>query len=223
MKRQKGKVEISIADTTAAESVNAPGAIRLARGDDAAQIQAIYGPVVRDTTISFEHEPPSVDEMRQRISGTLPKLPWLVSERQGQVAGYAYASRHSARAAYDWSLNVSVYVHPDWHRRGVGRSLYDALFAILRLQGYYNAYAGIALPNVSSVGLHEAFGFRPIGVFHEVGFKHGAWHDVGWWHLALQSKAAAPVPPMSTPELALSPQCPEVLRKGYLGATPTRG
>jgi len=204
----------STAGTDTAGATSTPVVIRLATTEDAAQVQAIYGPYVRDTTISFELEPPSVDEMRQRIGGTLPKLPWLVCEQEGRIAGYAYASRHSARASYDWSVNVSVYIHPAWHRRGVGRSLYDSLFATLRLLGYYNAYAGIALPNASSVGLHEAVGFRPIGVFREVGHKLGAWHDVGWWYLSLQPKSAAPVPPLSLEELKMTPWCPKVLQAG---------
>jgi L-amino acid N-acyltransferase YncA len=175
--------------------------IRLATADDAPQVQAIYGPVVRDTVISFEAEPPSVEEMRHRIAYTLTQWPWLVCDRDGLIAGYAYASAHRARAAYGWSVDVSVYIDPAWRRHGIGRALYASLFTILRLQGFFNAYAGIALPNPGSVGLHEAVGFRPVGIYHGVGFKHGAWHDVGWWHLELQPKPLNPAPPASLAEV----------------------
>jgi L-amino acid N-acyltransferase YncA len=188
--------------------------IRMAVAADAGPIQAIYGPVVRETVISFEQEPPSVEEMRRRIAEILTRLPWLVCDCAGQVAGYAYASPHRARAAYQWSVDTSVYLHPHWRRRGLGRALYVSLFEILRLQGYCNAYAGIALPNPGSVGLHEAVGFRPVGVFREVGYKHGAWHDVGWWHLALRPKPAAPAPPLSLAAVQASPEWPGAIAAG---------
>ncbi len=188
--------------------------IRLAGTDDAAAVQAIYGPVVRDTVISFEREPPSVDEMRRRITATLATLPWLVCERDGRVVGYAYASRHRERAAYDWSVDVSVYIDPAWHRRGIGRALYTSLFSLLRLQHYYNAYAGATLPNPGSVGLHEAMGFRPVGVYRGVGFKHGAWRDVGWWHLALQPKPANPRPPRALADVQKARGWPAALAAG---------
>ena len=86
--------------------------IRLAQEDDAIAIQAIYAPVVRDTAISFEQDPPTVEEMRHRVTTTLARFPWLVCDHDGQVAGYAYASAHRSRAAYDWSVDVSVYIHP---------------------------------------------------------------------------------------------------------------
>ena len=187
---------------------------RIATAADAAPVQAIYGPVVRDTVISFEKDPPSVAEMRRRIADALATHPWLVCERDGAVVGYAYASRHRVRAAYDWSVDVSVYIHPAWHRRGIGRALYASLFAILRLQGYTNAYAGIALPNPGSVGLHEAVGFEPVGVYRQVGFKHGAWHDVGWWHLPLRPRPARPRPPRPLAEVQASPRWAAALAAG---------
>jgi phosphinothricin acetyltransferase len=175
--------------------------IRLAGADDAAQIQAIYAPIVRDTPISFEVEPPSVEEMRQRIEKTLRQYPWLVCEHHGEVVGYVYATSHSERAAYAWSVNVSVYIHQRRRRSGVGRALYISLFEILRLQGFYNAYAGVTLPNPGSVGLHEAVGFQPVGVYENVGYKFGAWHSVGWWQLELEKRAANPAPPMELAEV----------------------
>jgi L-amino acid N-acyltransferase YncA len=170
-------------------------AIRLAKEHDAEQILGIYAPIVEGTSISFEVEPPTADEMRRRIVGTLARLPWLVCEREGEVLGYAYAGEHSARAAYRWSVDASVYVHERARRLGVGRALYGTLFTVLTLQGFYNAYAGITLPNPASVGLHESMGFRPVGVYRGVGYKLGAWHDVGWWHLPLRARIARPDPP----------------------------
>lgn len=176
--------------------------IRLARGDDAPAITAIYAPYVSETPISFETAPPSVDEMAGRLAKTLTRFPWLVAETEGDMAGYAYASAHRERAAYQWAADVSIYLREDQQRRGVGRALYTALFAILRAQGYVNVYAGIALPNPASVALHEAMGMTPVGVYHHVGYKSGAWHDVGWWQGPLQDLVDDPNPPCALFNLA---------------------
>ena len=181
------------------ENGSSTAIIRLATGRDAEQVAAIYAPNVTDKVISFELEPPSGDEMHRRIEATLKRYPWLVCERQGRLLGYAYASAHGSRAAYQWSVDVSVYVHMEAHRTGVGRALYASLMAALELQGFYNAYAGATLPNPASVGLHEAVGFRPVGIYRGVGYKLGAWHDVGWWHLALRERRAEPDPPADLP------------------------
>ncbi len=170
--------------------------IRLAAEGDAEEIQAIYAPIVSQTAISFETEPPSVEEMRRRIANTLARLPWLVYLRDGKIMGYAYASPHRSRAAYRWSVDVSVYIHPQARRQGIGKALYDSLLKILSLQGIYNVYAGIALPNPGSVGLHESLGFKPVGVYHAVGYKLGAWHDVGQWHLPLRPTTTTPAEPL---------------------------
>jgi phosphinothricin acetyltransferase len=175
--------------------------IRLATIDDARDVHAIYAPFVRDTAVSFELEPPDVGQMRERIGDTLATHPWLVLERDGAIAGYAYAGKHRERLGYRWSADVSCYVHPDFQRRGLGRALYIALLRVLRAQGYYNAYAGIALPNAASVALHESVGFRAVGVFREAGFKLGRWHDVGWWGCRLLEPPAMPAPPTPLNEL----------------------
>lgn len=168
--------------------------IRLATEVDAAAIHAIYAPIVEATTTSFEYEAPTVEEVARRIRTTLATHPWLVAEVDGAVAGYAYAGPHRSRAAYRWATEVSVYVHPDFRRRGVARTIYAKLFDALRLLGYVSVYAGITLPNEPSVGVHEAVGFAPVGVYRRAGYKHGAWHDVGWWQLHLAA-GDAPVPP----------------------------
>jgi phosphinothricin acetyltransferase len=169
--------------------------VRLAESRDAGGVQAIYAPIVVSTPISFEVEAPTVAEIAGRIAKTMPAHPWLVAEDRGQLAGYAYAGPHRSRAAYRWSVDVSAYVHPDWRRRGVGRSLYAALLAVLALQGYQEACAGITLPNPASVGLHQALGFVPVGVYRRVGWKLGAWHDVGWWQRSLTKSRDEPGEP----------------------------
>jgi phosphinothricin acetyltransferase len=169
--------------------------IRPATPDDADAILAIYTPIVRDTAISFEVEPPTPAEMQARIAQTLRRLPWLVCDRQKEVLGYVYASPHRARAAYQWSVDVTVYIHAQARRTGTGRALYTALFALLTLQGFTQCYAGITLPNPGSVGLHESMGFQPVGIYRNVGYKLGAWHDVGWWQRGLQPCPPLPAPP----------------------------
>jgi phosphinothricin acetyltransferase len=161
----------------------------------AAALASIYAPLVRDTAVSFETDVPDASEMARRIESTLPRHPWLVCEQDGVARGYAYAGRHRARAAYRWSVEVSVYVAAPAHRSGVGTGLYAALLEILASQGFHRAYAGITLPNPASVALHEALGFAPVGVFHAVGFKGGVWHDVGWWERALVDDGAPPREP----------------------------
>ena len=169
--------------------------IRVACPEDAEAILAIYTPIVRETAISFEVEPPTYVEMHERIATTLRRLPWLVCEHQGKVLGYVYASPHRARAAYQWSVDVSVYIQAKARRTGMGRALYHALFQLLSLQGFYQCFAGITLPNPASVGLHEALGFQPVGVYQAVGYKLGGWHDVGWWQRALQPRPSLHTPP----------------------------
>jgi L-amino acid N-acyltransferase YncA len=169
--------------------------IRLAAEGDAEQILEIYAPFCRDTPVSFETQPPTVADMRQRIAKTLKSHPWLVCEGSGLILGYAYASPHRERAAYVWSVDVSVYVREGRRRGGLGRALYTSLFGLLKLQGYYNALAGTTVPNPGSIGLHQAMGFEPIGIYRNIGFKCGAWHDVAWWQLVLREADSEPKPP----------------------------
>ncbi len=173
-----------------------PIRLRLATPQDAPAIHAMYAPIVRDTTISFELEVPSIIEMSDRIESVLTMFPWLVCERNdGELLGYVYGSKYRPRAAYQWGVEVTVYVHPGAQRHGIARGLYSALFELLRIQGIYIAYAGIALPNEGSVRLHTSLGFEPIGVYRKTGYKFGQWHDVGWWELVLQPHAGTPLPP----------------------------
>ena len=173
-------------------AVSTSTGIRLAEPRDADAVAAIYEPNITKGVASFELVPPDAEEMARRMAATLATHPWLVCEHESRVIGYVYASQHNPRTAYQWSTNVTVYIDPAFHRRNVGRALYVSLFALLRLQGFYNAYGGITLPNAGSVGLHEALGFALVGIYRDVGYKFGRWHDVGWWGLDLQEKPATP-------------------------------
>jgi len=166
--------------------------IRLATPADGAALAEIYAPSVVARATSFELEPPDGDEMSRRVEAILARTPWIVCIAGDRLAGYAYASAHRARPAYQWSVDVSAYVDPGWQRGGVGRALYTSLLAILELQGFRNAYAGIALPNPASVGFHEALGFTPVGVYHRVGYKLGAWHDVMWHPTKKEEQGSVP-------------------------------
>ncbi|MBX3402191.1 MAG: N-acetyltransferase [Phycisphaeraceae bacterium] len=174
----------------------APVRLRSATLDDAKACLAIYAPYVRDTVISFEYEPPTVEEMRARISAVLPHKPWLIAETDSGIAGYAYANTFRARVAYQWTAEVALYVDSSHHARGIGRRLYTALIDRLRTQGYRTIVAGISLPNPQSVGFHEALGFRKTAHFPAVGYKFGAWHDTGFWVMDL-GPGSAPAPPRS--------------------------
>lgn len=175
--------------------------IRFATPTDAADLLAIYTPYVLNTIISFEYVVPDVDEFAGRIRTIQQQLPYVVAELDGRVLGYAYATRHRDRTAYQWSVDTSVYVHPDGYRRSIARGLYNRLFDLLRRQGYYNAYAGITLPNLPSEQFHRRMGFDPIGVYLGVGYKMGGWHDIAWFRLTLQPHQFNPVPPLPIGQL----------------------
>jgi phosphinothricin acetyltransferase len=178
--------------------------LRVGTTGDGAACAEIYRPIVENTWISFETEAPSATEMSRRIERTLPRFPWLVATQEDQVVGYAYAGPHRERAAYRWSADVTVYLAEPARGKGVGRRIYGALFDILRRQGLRSAFAGIALPNDASIGLHEAVGFEPIGVYRDVGHKLGAWRSVGWWRLGLSTQANDPTEPIAFDQLRLS-------------------
>jgi L-amino acid N-acyltransferase YncA len=178
----------------------APMTIRSADPErDAAACAAIYAPHVEESATSFEEEPPGAAEFAERIARTAATHPWLVAERGGEVAGYAYACQHRSRAAYRWAADVSVYVAAGQRRTGCGRALYDELLRRLRGQRFQVACAGITLPNEASVALHESLGFVAVGVYRRIGWKAGAWRDVGWWQLELEppgeGRPAEPRPP----------------------------
>jgi L-amino acid N-acyltransferase YncA len=175
--------------------MNHSAIIRIATVQDSARMLEIYGPFVLTTAVSFEYTVPEEAEFAKRINTVLEKLPWLVCEIHGEIVGYAYASMHKARAAYQWSVDTSIYIDPKYHGKHIGTALYTALFELLKIQGYFNAYAGITLPNAKSESLHASFGFVPIGVFHHVGYKLGTWHDVKRFELALANLPEEPARP----------------------------
>ena len=160
--------------------------LRDATPADAPAIARLYAPFVTDTTVTFEETPPDAGELSRRLADVQSQgLPWLVAESAGEVAGYAYATPWRTRRGYRFSVEVTVYVAPAHHRRGVGRALYTALFDRLGKAGYHAAMAGIALPNPASVALHEAMGMTQVAHFRETGFKFGRWVDVGYWERVL--------------------------------------
>lgn len=161
--------------------------VRAATTADAAALLDIYRPFVVETAVSFELAPPSVEEFAARIDTALRSYAWLVAEVDGRPIGYAYATSHRAREAYQWSVETSVYIDRTYRGQGVGKQLYVGLIPALLARGFCNAYAGATLPNDASLALHRAVGFTTIGVFPSVGYKFGQWHDVIWWHLRLRT------------------------------------
>jgi phosphinothricin acetyltransferase len=171
-----------------------PRRIRDAQARDAGRCAEIYAPYVTGTTVSFETEPPSEQEMAWRIAAARERHAWLVLEEGGTVIGYAYGGPFMTRAAYAWSTVVSVYVVEGRRRSGAGRALYAALLERLAARGFRMALAGITLPNDASLGLHRALGFEPVGTYRRVGWKHGAWRDVAWLQRPLADGDGPPGP-----------------------------
>lgn len=164
--------------------------MRSATLDDAPALLEIYRPFIENTAVSFETQVPTVDEFAARVEKALKGWAWLVAEVDGQIAGYAYGGTHRERAAYRWSVETSVYLHSDFHRRGIAKLLYSQLFDVLAKKGYCNAYAGATLPNDASIGFHRSMGFEWVGVFKRVGWKFGRWHDVAWMQRVLRETPA---------------------------------
>lgn len=169
--------------------------IRQADRDDGSGCAEIYAPYVTDTVITFESEPPTAEQMADRIATANAAHAWLVAEDDTGMLGYAYGETWKPRAAYRWTCAVSIYLRPGLRRSGTGRALYDALFARLVQRGYLVAVAGMALPNEPSAGLHRALGFVEVGTYRAVGWKHGAWRDVAWMQKTLATGTTPPVDP----------------------------
>jgi phosphinothricin acetyltransferase len=169
---------------------------RAATPADAAAIAEIYAPFVTGSAVSFETEPPGEAAMRARIEAGGELYPWLVGEAEdGSLLGYAYAARFRDRPAYRFAVETSVYLRSGAGGRGLGRRLYQPLLAMLEAQGFTQAIAAITLPNEASVRLHERLGFERAGIYRQVGWKLGAWHDVGLWQKALAKAGAPPEEP----------------------------
>ncbi len=166
--------------------------LRLATAADAPEIAAIYAPFVAHTSVSFEAIPPTPQDIVAILARAAGMWPWVVCERDGRVAGYAYAGLHRERAAYRYSVNVSAYVREGDRGQGVGRATYTALLRLLEVLRYQSVFAGITLPNEASVAFHRTMGFDDVGRYRNVGFKAGAWHDTLWLGRALGTH---PIPP----------------------------
>ncbi|HEM6341183.1 TPA: N-acetyltransferase [Streptococcus suis] len=159
--------------------------IQSAQIEDAADLVAIYAPYVENTAITFETVVPTVADFASRIEKTLKQFPYLVAVEEGQILGYAYASTYYARAAYDWTVELSVYVSREVRGKGIGSLLYAALEEELTARGFKNFLACIALPNPASIALHEKRGYEQVAHFKKVGYKFGTWHDIVWLQKSL--------------------------------------
>ncbi len=165
--------------------------VALATRADVARMLELSNAAARDGHANFATGPEPLEAWLAAYDRDHAQYPWLVTD-----GGFAKASPHKSRGAYAWAADVSVYVARP--RAGLGRALYEALIPLMRAQGFVTLIAGIALPNAASVGLHEAFGFRHCGTFSRVGFKLGAWRDVGYWELHLRGEAPpAPLEPVA--------------------------
>ena len=163
--------------------------IRSAIKSDSDQIAKIYNHYVLNSVITFEEATVSAEEMCERICSTLEaELPWMVFEQNNKVLGYAYASKWKGRCAYRYAVETTVYLDQAEHSKGTGSLLYSELLKQLKERDFHVAIGGIALPNDSSIGLHEKFGFEKVAHFKEVGYKFGDWVDVGYWQLTLAAK-----------------------------------
>lgn len=175
--------------------------IRLATTSDCEAILNIYAPYVRDTVISFETEVPAVNDFSRRIEAIIEHYPYLVYQVNGEIVGYAYASRHRERAAYCYDVDVSIYILPLYHGAGIAYKLYHCLFEILKTLGYYNVYAGYSSSNIKSMSFHQKCGFTIIGTYHKAGYKFGKWHDVTWLEKTINNHSDKPALIKSISEL----------------------
>ncbi|MBS1919393.1 MAG: N-acetyltransferase [Bacteroidetes bacterium] len=175
--------------------------IRLATPLDAQDILNIYAPYIRNTSFTFETEIPSLSDFANRINDYLKQWPWLVCEINGMIAGYAYGGKYRERTAYQWCVESSIYIHDDFQKNGIGKTLYDVLIEILNRQGFRNVYAVINLPNEKSVAFHESLGFTYFAIYEKVGYKLGKWKNVGWWQLSINEYGDEPKPPITFSEL----------------------
>lgn len=167
--------------------------VRFVLADDTAGILEIYTPIILKTAASFETEVPSINVFKERISQYSAKSPWVVAEYKNQIIGYAYATAHRSRAAYQWSQETTVYVHQDFRKQGVALKLYQTLLKALTEMGFTKALAVITIPNEPSILFHEKLGFKHIGEMKDIGYKFEQWHTTSWWDLDLQEPNYVPL------------------------------
>lgn len=162
--------------------------IRFVEVSDAKRLIEIYAYYVTDTTVSFETEVPTVENFENRIKQTTASYPYIVMEDEGKIIGYAYASRYRSRKAFDWSVELSVYVDRPNQKQGIGAILYKKLLEMLKQQGIATAYACLAYPNPGSEAFHKKLGFDFVGIFHQSGYKFESWQDTCWFELKLNEE-----------------------------------
>jgi phosphinothricin acetyltransferase len=172
---------------------------------------AVYKPYVETTANTFEYEVPLLQEYKGRVEAVLPGYPWLVCEADGKIIGYAYGHKHRDRTAYQWSPESTIYLSQDYHGKGIARILYEALFAILKLQGFINVYAGVLSTNTGSNKLHRAMGFGEIGLFKNIGYKLGEWHSNIWYELAIREHMQDPATPKTMAEIIRTEKFMEIM------------
>ncbi len=186
--------------------------IRLATESDCRDMLDIYAPFVENTAVSFEYKVPSIDEFRKRVQEVQKRYPWVVCEIDNKIVGYAYASPFNKREAYDWSADYSIYVNPDYHGRKIGTALYTCLTELLKLQGFFNSFAGIASSNTKSENFHKAFGFIPVGIYHNVGYKFDNWYNVQWFEYKIAEIKSPPDIIRTINEIKFTHQAKDILK-----------
>lgn len=189
-------------------------ALRLITPADAEAARNIYAPYVAQSSISFEYDVPAAEEWLHRIQRYSAEYPWLVCTCNNSIIGYAYGSRHRGRTAYNWSAESTVYMAQQYRGKGTGKVLYTTLFALLQLQGYVNVFAGVTQPNEASEAFHTAMGFYDVGVFKNIGYKFGQWHNTRWFGMQLGPLPVATQKILSVSELQQLPQFAQALAKG---------
>lgn len=175
--------------------------IRQVTREDAEKLLRIYAPYIKSTPVTFEYEVPSVPEFQRRIEQILLKHPYLAAEENGHIYGYCYASPFKGRAAYDWSVETSIYVEEGHHGKGIGSALYTGLEELLAQQNICNLCACITYPNPASIAFHKAFGYQITAHFHSSGYKLGKWHDMIWMEKTLIPHSVPPKPFIPYPQL----------------------
>lgn len=186
--------------------------IRTVQESDASAIAEIYRPYVERTSISFEYDAPSPDEMLQRIRTITTEYPWLVCLDNNTMVGYAYAGTHRHRTAYQWSVESAIYFRQEFHNKGLASILYKTLFSLLKNQGLNTVLAGITIPNDKSVNFHKKMGFTHLGTYKNIGFKFGKWHDTQWFELPLNNYNTTPTSPKKFPEIRNTEEVLEIIR-----------
>ena len=175
--------------------------IRLVKKEDAKGILAIYAPYVENTTITFEYDVPLIEDFSKRIEDISDSMPYFVAIENNTIIGYCYATKYRARAAYQWAVELSIYIDKAYARKQIGTILYTVLLDTLKKLGYHQAYACITMPNTSSINFHKKFNFKEIGIFHQCGYKYNQWLDTLWMEYKLQEYNEQVQSPISIKEL----------------------